>query len=142
MNHTQVTTNLIFLIFSEVLPALRFLLEWHYHYSEYTECTPNGHPLIRQHASALLSLIACGNTINFWPIFHDLLPLCLNKWFNSASKDGNDSAFSHYMLLSCCLDVATKILENKSKDINEFSEKYLVGFLMSQCFSNLCSDMM
>lgn len=127
--------------FSEILPALRFLLEWHYHYSEYTECSPKGHPLIRQHASALLSLLGYGSTIHFWSIFHDLLPLCLNKWFNSASKDGIDSGFSHYMLLSCCLDIATTILENKSKNIQEFYETYLVQFLMSPCFTNLCSNM-
>lgn len=127
---------------SEVLPALRFLLEWHYHYSEFTECTTKGHPLIRQHASAILSLLGWGNTIQFWSLFHDLLPLCLNKWFSLASKDGIDTGFSHYMMLSCSLDVATKILANKSKDINEFYEHYLVNFLMSKYFTNLCSDMM
>lgn len=137
----KLTHNFFFLLNSEVLPALRFLLEWHYHYADLTGCTVKGHPLIRQHASAILALLGLGDSLTFWSIFHDLLPLCLNKWFSLAAKDGLDTGFSHYMMLSCSLDVATKLLANKSKEINDFYENYLINFLMSKYFQNLCSNM-
>lgn len=76
----------IFLFFfrpSELMPALRYTLEWIFQFVVFQDET---HFLFRQSASALIALLAATNSIHS---LSDKLSLCFSKWFSMATQYGN-----------------------------------------------------
>lgn len=68
---------------SDLMPALRYTLEWIYQFVVFQDET---HFLFRQCASALIALLAATNSIYG---FSERLSLCFSKWFSMATQYGN-----------------------------------------------------
>lgn len=82
--HWSITTNnLYYFLRSDLMPALRYTLEWIYQFVVFQDET---HFLFRQCASALISLLAATNSIYG---FSERLSLCFSKWFSMATQFGN-----------------------------------------------------
>lgn len=72
--------------FSELVPAYQYLLDWHYNFCKFEQL--GGHSIIRQHASALISLIGCRALSCGTNAFPDKLRHCISKWFYAATHHG------------------------------------------------------
>lgn len=72
-----------FPVYSELMPALQYTLEWFYQFVVFQNET---HVLFRQCASALIALLAATNSIHG---FSEKLSLCFSKWFSMATQYGN-----------------------------------------------------
>lgn len=79
-NHLIIVSK-TFLNFSELLPALRYTLEWIYQFVIFQD---ENHFLFRQCASALVALLSTANDYSF-----EKLGLCFSKWFTMAAQYGN-----------------------------------------------------
>lgn len=73
----------IFFHDSELMPALRYTLEWIFQFVIFQD---EAHFLFRQCASALIALLAATNSIHS---LSDRLSLCFSKWFSMATQHGN-----------------------------------------------------
>ncbi|XP_055640241.1 RNA polymerase II-associated protein 1 [Toxorhynchites rutilus septentrionalis] len=134
-------------LYRELLPALFYLLEWHYQHLVLEESGPF---IIRQHCAALLTLIgyehleasaevaasASPNVTVFTPQNCDRLFACFCKWFNAAAKYGVNE-FSQKLLLSACLGVAAIMRPVAMSYYLNFVDSYLVAFLRSAKFNEL-----
>lgn len=71
-------------LYSELIPALRYTLEWIYQFVIFQD---ENHFLFRQCASALIALLSKANTVNYSSF--DKLSFCFSKWFTMAAQYGN-----------------------------------------------------
>lgn len=109
------------------------MLEWHYQNLIFEQ---NGSFIIRQHAAAVLNLLCCGKTSTCYPLFFDIIEICLCKWFNTATLHGAPE-FSQKLLLASCLDVATQFIGHELGPFESFAGNYLRHFLESQTFNDI-----
>ncbi|XP_035773853.1 RNA polymerase II-associated protein 1-like [Anopheles albimanus] len=139
-------------LYSELWPALCYLIEWHYQYLVFDE---NGPFIFRQHGVALLALIGPGlqrdSTSSADPAqlanvrtrhqqLCDKLFACFSKWFSVALRTGANE-FSQKLLLGVCLWTARKIRLLDEKAFETFLERYLVPFLRSERFQTIVATL-
>lgn len=123
--------------FSDILPALRYMLEWHYQNLVFKEQGPF---IIKQHAAAVLNLLLCGDMSCCYPLFVDIFEISLCKWFNSAARNGLPE-FSQKLLLASCLNVCGEFMGREPKPFMTFVDNYLRLFLESHTFKRLTEEM-
>lgn len=82
------------------MPALCYLLEWHF---QHLAPDGSGPFIIRQHGAALLALIGYDHLAGvpdlgavLTPQALDRLFACCSKWFNAATKYGVDEVIFHF----------------------------------------------
>ncbi|XP_065077576.1 RNA polymerase II-associated protein 1 [Ochlerotatus camptorhynchus] len=128
-------------LYCELLPALFYLLEWHYQHLVLDE---NGPFIIRQHCASLLALIGYDRVQHVATVFSpqnwDRLFACFSKWFNGATKYGVNE-FSQKLLLGACLDVAAKVRPIAGTYYRNFFDGYLSAFLKSVKFDDLMKQL-
>ncbi|XP_055540548.1 RNA polymerase II-associated protein 1 [Wyeomyia smithii] len=127
-------------LFREILPALFYLLEWHFQHLTMEESGPY---IIRQHAAALLALIGYDHlqaAAELTPQNCDRLFACFSKWFNAAIKHGA-AEFSQKLLLAACLETASKVRPLAGSYYHNFTDGYLMPFLRSAKFDNLTKEL-
>ncbi|XP_058822608.1 uncharacterized protein LOC131684081 isoform X1 [Topomyia yanbarensis] len=127
-------------LYRDLLPALFYLIEWHYQHLSMDEGGPF---IIRQHVTALLALIDYDHlqvANGFTPHNCDRLFACFCKWFNAATKYGVEE-FSQKLLLGACLAVAAKLRSVAASYYHNFVDGYLVPFLRSPKFDNLMKEL-
>ncbi|KAJ6635703.1 RNA polymerase II-associated protein 1 [Pseudolycoriella hygida] len=122
-------------LYGELMPAMQYLLEWHYNFVQFDRV--GGHSIIRQHASALIALIGCKPFTCGIKEFTDKLNQCISKWFYIATRQ-NLQDFSQIILLSTSLVTLSRL---QGCDHTAFVKQYLIPFLNSQCFTQLCNDL-
>lgn len=122
------------------MPSLRYILEWHYQHLDFNSSMQSY--LVKQHASAAINLLDCGNIVTMMPMFVDIIEICLCKWFNAAAgmQNGLQDA-AQKILLSTCLNIATKFVKNSVNQFKSFIENYFRLFLESESFLALCKGM-
>uniref|UniRef100_A0A336LQ73 CSON010710 protein n=1 Tax=Culicoides sonorensis TaxID=179676 RepID=A0A336LQ73_CULSO len=113
------------------------MLEWHYQNLVFEE---NGPFIVKQHASAVLNLLLCGEISCCYPIFVDILEISLCKWFNSAARNGLQE-FSQKLLLSTCLNVCGEFMGREPGPFLTFIDNYLRLFLESNTFKMLTEEL-
>uniref|UniRef100_A0A182QYA5 RNA polymerase II-associated protein 1 C-terminal domain-containing protein n=1 Tax=Anopheles farauti TaxID=69004 RepID=A0A182QYA5_9DIPT len=135
-------------LYSELWPALCYLLEWHYQHLIFDE---DGPFIIRQHAVALLALIGPGlqreiaaaggpgggapNALHRQLV--EKLFACFSKWFTAAERNGANE-FSQKMLLAGCLWNAARAKSIVGPELYEtFLMKYLSRFVRSNRFNEI-----
>uniref|UniRef100_A0A336LKS0 CSON010847 protein n=1 Tax=Culicoides sonorensis TaxID=179676 RepID=A0A336LKS0_CULSO len=124
-------------LYTDLLPALRYMLEWHYQNLVFEE---NGPFIVKQHASAVLNLLLCSEISCCYPIFVDILEISLCKWFNSAVRNGLQE-FSQKLLLSTCLNVCGEFMGREPGPFLTFIDNYLRLFLESNTFKMLTEEL-
>ncbi|XP_038115651.1 RNA polymerase II-associated protein 1 [Culex quinquefasciatus] len=131
-------------LYCELLPALCYLLEWHF---QHLAPDGSGPFIIRQHGAALLALIGYDHLAGvpnlgavLTPQALDRLFACFSKWFNAATKYGVDE-FSQKLLLGACLSVATKMRHLAGSYYRSFVDGYLLVFLRSAKFEELMKQL-
>uniref|UniRef100_A0A1Q3FUP8 Putative rna polymerase ii-associated protein 1 n=1 Tax=Culex tarsalis TaxID=7177 RepID=A0A1Q3FUP8_CULTA len=132
-------------LYCELLPALCYLLEWHF---QHLAPDGSGPFIIRQHGAALLALIGYDHLSDakadlatvLTPQVLDRLFACFSKWFNGATKYGVDE-FSQKLLLGACLGVATKMRHLAGSYYRSFVDGYLLVFLRSAKFEELMKQL-
>lgn len=122
---------------SDILPALRYMLEWHYQNLVFDE---NGPFIIKQHATSTLNVLLCGDIRHCYPIFVDILEISLCKWFNAATRNGLYE-FSQKLLLATCLNVCMEFMCREHRPFMTFINDYLKLFLESNTYKNLTEEM-
>lgn len=123
--------------FAELISPIRYLLEWHF---ESVDFQAENHFIIRQHASALLQLLDCGNRVVTFPIFAESFIRCCCKWFAMATR-GGAKEFSQKLLLSTALDVSFTFVSFASGFFFEFVDKYLLMFMRSPYFQRMVKEL-
>lgn len=123
--------------FRELIMPIRYLLEWHYQNLDFQK---DNHFIIRQHASALLYLLGCGNLVVTFPIFSEPFKMCCCKWFTMATRGGANE-FSQKLLLSTALDVGGPFVTFASEFFYDFIDDYLLKFLTSTHYQQMAADL-
>ncbi|XP_055384358.1 RNA polymerase II-associated protein 1 [Condylostylus longicornis] len=116
--------------YKSLLPAFRYMLEWHYQHAQYEA---EGPFLIRQHASALLAAVMSRPSYEAKDSLTDIIVMCCSKWFYTAKQSGIKD-FSQSNLLSSCISCVNWYLKYNDKGFDEFIEKYLKPFICSKTF--------
>ncbi|XP_050083834.1 RNA polymerase II-associated protein 1 isoform X2 [Anopheles aquasalis] len=139
-------------LYSELWPALCYLIEWHYQYLVFDESGPF---IFRQHGVALLALIGPGlqrdSTSSADPAqlsnertrhrqLCDKLFACFSKWFTVALRTGANE-FSQKLLLGGCLWTTKKMRLLDEKAFETFLERYLVPFMRSERFQAIIATL-
>ncbi|XP_058447793.1 RNA polymerase II-associated protein 1 [Malaya genurostris] len=132
-------------LYRDLLPALFYLIEWHYQHLSMDEGGPF---IIRQHAASLLALIDCDYlqaaaaavAAGFTPQNCDRLFACFCKWFNAATKHGLEE-FSQKLLLGVCLNVAAKVRPLAVSCYHNFANGYLLPYMKSHKFDSLMQEL-
>ncbi|XP_063709382.1 RNA polymerase II-associated protein 1 [Culicoides brevitarsis] len=124
-------------LYTDILPAIRYMLEWHYQHLIFEE---NGPFIIRQHATAALNLLLCGDVTHCYPLFVDIFELSLCKWFNAASRTGLNE-FSQKLLLATCLDVCGELMRREPRPFMTFVDNYFRLFLESEAYTKLTEEL-
>uniref|UniRef100_A0A182PGT8 RNA polymerase II-associated protein 1 n=1 Tax=Anopheles epiroticus TaxID=199890 RepID=A0A182PGT8_9DIPT len=133
-------------LYSDLWPALHYLLEWHYQHLIFNESGPY---IIRQHAIALLALIgpglqrtaedavaAAAAAAAHRPLGEKLLACC-SKWFTEAERTGANE-FSQKMLLAGCLWTVGRARHVVGMvAYSAFVSKYLASFVRSGRFHEI-----
>ncbi|XP_050072117.1 RNA polymerase II-associated protein 1 [Anopheles maculipalpis] len=136
--------------YSELWPALCYLLEWHYQHLIFDE---DGPFIIRQHAVALLALIgpglqqhhrdadataSRGASAHLPPQLGEKLFACCSKWFTAAIRNGANE-FSQKMLLAGCLWTVSRAHDGifGTETYTAFLTKYLTPFVRSERFGEI-----
>uniref|UniRef100_A0AAG5CPH3 RNA polymerase II-associated protein 1 C-terminal domain-containing protein n=1 Tax=Anopheles atroparvus TaxID=41427 RepID=A0AAG5CPH3_ANOAO len=142
-------------LYSELWPALCYLLEWHYQHLIFDE---TGSFIIRQHCVALLALIGPGlqpdaaapaagssggasganlpSASNHHRQFCDKLFACFSKWFTAAQRGGANE-FSQKLLLAACLWTAGRARSLAEGSYSEFLKRYLLPFIRGNRYGEL-----
>lgn len=123
--------------FAELIPSMQFLIKWHF---EHLDFQAAHHFILRQHASALLYLLACGNTVVTLPIFAEDFKMCCCKWFTMAMRGGVKEIIQKN-LLSCLLDVATPFVRFVPEFFYDFIKEYLLKFMESPHYSSMSQEL-
>lgn len=123
--------------FGDLIMPMRYLLEWHYQQLNFQL---DNHFIIRQHASALMYLIGCGNIVVSFPIFSEIFKMCCCKWFTMATREGTKE-FSQKLLLSTMLDVARPYIKFSSEYFYDFIDEYLIKFLKSTHYQQMAKEL-
>lgn len=123
--------------FGELIMPIRYLLEWHYQHLNFQQ---DSHFIIRQHASALLYLLGCGNIVVTFPIFSEVFKMCCSKWFTMATRSGANE-FSQKLLLSSALDVGGPFVSFASGYFYDFIDDYLMKFLKSSHYERMAKEL-
>lgn len=118
-------------LYNGLIPAYILILDWCYHNLNMNK---NGHPIFRQHATALISLIGHQNALCSDNLLIDKLKLCFSKWFHVASTY-DSLELSQNILLATCIQTCSSMF---GPSVYHFYEIYLNKFLSSQCFINVC----
>lgn len=84
--------------------------------------------------------VGIGNITSWYPMFIDIVEICLCKWFNSAARNGAPE-FSQKLLLSSCLDVAALFVGHEPGPFNSFVDNYLRLFLESKSYQEITDEM-
>lgn len=111
----------LFTWISEIVPALRYTLEWIY---QFVVLQNENHFLFRQCASAVIALLASQNANH---LFDERLALCFSKWFTIAAHHGN----LEVRLISVIFCV---ILQSHVIDIVCFFFRFTYIVVVSSCF--------
>ncbi|GAB0092433.1 RNA polymerase II-associated protein 1 [Sergentomyia squamirostris] len=119
---------------SDFLPALKMSLEWHYQFMSVT----SGSSLLRQHASALVSLL--NNSSFSWRtnMCSPTLDLCFRKW-TTLYTQGKTQDLSQNILLTCCFEL---IARQPANLVSGFVKECFENFLTSTKYSSLWNDLM
>ncbi|XP_052863796.1 RNA polymerase II-associated protein 1 [Anopheles cruzii] len=135
-------------LYSELWPALCYLLEWHYQHLIFDE---SGAFVIRQHGVSLLALIGSGlqreafsttgTNLDIVRARHqqlcEKLFHCFSKWFTVALRSGANE-FSQKLLLAGCLWTAAKARRLAGATAYcEFFERFLLPFVRSDRFEKI-----
>ncbi|XP_053670534.1 uncharacterized protein LOC128720859 [Anopheles nili] len=131
-------------LYSDLWPALCYLLEWHYQHLIFAE---DGPFIIRQHAVALLALIGHGlqrdatapggAAAQLQHQLCDKLFACFSKWFTAAQRDGANE-FSQKLLLAGCLWSASRARSIVGEAVfRTFLERYVVTFVRCERFNEI-----
>lgn len=123
--------------FSDLVMPIRYLLEWQYQQLNFQQ---DNHFIIRQHASALLYLLGCGNIVVTFPIFSEVFKMCCCKWFTMATREGTKE-FSQKLLLSTMLDVGGPFVKFSSEFFYDFIDEYLIKFLKSRHYQEMAKEL-
>ena len=123
--------------FGELIRPIRYLLEWHYQQLNFQQ---DNHFIIRQHASALMYLLGCGNIVVTFPIFAEIFKMCCCKWFTMATREGTKE-FSQKLLLSTMLDVGAPFVKFSSEFFFDFIDDYLMKFLKSTHYQKMAKEL-
>lgn len=123
--------------FGELIMPMRYLLEWHFQNLDFQL---DSHFIIRQHASALLYLISCGNLVVTFPIFSETLKMCCCKWVTMATRFGAGE-FSQKLLLSTVLEVGAPFVNFASEFFYDFIDDYLLKFLNSSHYKRMTEEL-
>lgn len=123
--------------FSELIMPIRYLLEWHFQHLDFQR---DNHFIVRQHASALLYLLSCGNRVVTFPIFSEPFKMCCSKWCAMATRSGAGE-FSQKLLLSTIIDVAMPFVTFASEYFYDFVDNYLLKFLNSLHYKHMTQEL-
>lgn len=123
--------------FGELIMPIRYLLEWHFQQLDFQR---DNHFIIRQHASALVYLLGCGNLVVTFPIFSEPFKKCCSKWFAMATR-GGAGEFSQKLLLSTLLEVGAPYVTFASEFFYDFIDDYLLKFLNSPHYKRLAENL-
>lgn len=124
--------------FKELINPIKRLLTWQFHSMEFQQ---DNHFIIRQHASALIYLLGCGNRVVTFPELGELFNNCCCKWFAMAARWGAKE-FSQKLLLSTLLNVGAPFVEFSSEFFHKFVETYLKQFLNSQHYKDMLKGLL
>lgn len=119
--------------FGQIIWPIRYLLLWHFQQLDFQK---DNHFIVRQHASSLLYLLDCGNTVVTFPIFSEPFKTCASKWFTMATRCGSEE-FSKKLLLSTVLDVGAQFVKFSTEYFFDFVDDYLMKFLSSAYFQRM-----
>ncbi|XP_041761157.1 RNA polymerase II-associated protein 1 [Anopheles merus] len=127
-------------LYSDLWPALCYLLQWHYQHLIFDESGPF---IIRQHAVALLALIGPGLQRDAVCSRGDASSLgeklfaCCSKWFTAAERNGANE-FSQKILLAGCLWMVGRARAAVGMEAyRTFRAKYLAPFVRSSRFREI-----
>lgn len=123
--------------YGDLIMPIRYLLEWHYQQLNFQQ---DNHFIIRQHASALMYLLSCGNIVVTFPVFSEIFKMCCCKWFTMATREGTKE-FSQKLLLSTMLDVAGPFVKFSPGFFYDFTDDYLMKFLKSSHYQQMAKKL-
>lgn len=119
--------------YKEFIEPLSYYLNFHYNRLDFQN---EVFFIYRQHASAMIQLISCGNIVATYGPLRKPFQLCFCKWVEMARRHGVHE-FSQTLLLSTMFDVGAQFMRFSTESFFEFTDRFFKPFLRSDNFMDI-----